>query len=207
MTAVERTWSSAFHDLASSAGRHKVVSVVVVVCIVATLTVIAVIGATSHPASGLNADGTGAIVPAGEPAAPSFSFPELGHSGEHVSLAGYAGQPLIVNFFASWCSGCKQETPMLARFYRTEHGAVPLVGMDENDNTAKALSYAKTNDVTYPLAWDPGLVAANAYSVPAMPQTFFLNARHHIVYQVIGQITTAELRQGIALATRASSSS
>lgn len=204
---MERTWLDAVRDVVRSAARHKVASAIIAVCVVATFTVITVIGSSSHAANGLNADGAGAIIPAGQPAAPSFSLPELGHPSSKITLADYAGKPLVVNFFASWCPPCKKETPMLARFYGTEHGSVPLVGMDENDNTAKALSYAKTNDVTYPLAWDPGLVAANAYSVPAMPQTFFLNARHHIVYQVIGQITTAELRQGIALATRASSSS
>ena len=198
---MERTWSTALRDLCQAAVRHKVVSVIVAVCVLATFTVITVIGTTSHAATGLNAEGIGAIVPAGDPAAPSFSFPEFDHPGEQITLAGYAGKPLIMNFFASWCSSCKQETPMLARFYRTEHGAVPLVGMDENDQTGNAASFVKTSAVTYPLAWDPNVVAGSAYDVAAMPQTFFLNAGHHIVYRVIGPITTAELNQGIALAT------
>jgi cytochrome c biogenesis protein CcmG/thiol:disulfide interchange protein DsbE len=182
-----------------------VASGIVAVCVLATFTVIVVIGTTSHAATGLNADGVGAIIPAGDPAAPSFSFPALDRAGERVSLAGYADKPLILNFFASWCSPCKQETPMLARFYRTEHGSVPLVGMDENDHTGSALSFAKSSGVTYPLAWDPNVVAGSAYDVAAMPQTFFLNATHHIVYRVFGAITAAELNQGIALATGASS--
>ncbi len=201
---MERTWSTALRDVGRAAAKHKVVSVIVAVCVLATFTVITVIGTTSHAATGLNADGVGAIIPAGDPAAPSFSFAELDHPGDQITLAGYAGKPLIMNFFASWCSSCKQETPMLARFYRTEHGAVPLVGMDENDRTASAASFAKANAVTYPLAWDPNVMAGSAYDVAAMPQTFFLNARHHIVYRVIGPITTAELNQGIALATGAS---
>jgi cytochrome c biogenesis protein CcmG/thiol:disulfide interchange protein DsbE len=142
-------------------------------------------------------------------AAPVFSLPALsaasttGTAGT-VSLAQYRGKPLVVNFFASWCPSCKQETPLLASFYRTEHGTVPLVGMDENDTEGKALSFVKASGVTYPLAWDPSIIAGNAYDVAAMPQTFFLNAKHHIVYHVIGQITTAELNQGIALANGAS---
>jgi cytochrome c biogenesis protein CcmG, thiol:disulfide interchange protein DsbE len=202
---VERTWAAAFRDVFRSAARHKVATALIAVCVVATLTVITVIGTTSHTATGPNAEGVGAVIPAGEPAAPSFSFPELGHPGERVSLASYAGKPLIVNFFASWCPPCKQETPMLASFYRHEHGSVPLVGLDENDTTGKALSFAKANEVSYPLAWDPGLIGASAYGVSGMPQTFFLNAGHRIVYHVIGQITTAELNQGITLATGAAS--
>jgi len=198
---VERTWSAALRDVLGSAARHKVLSGVIAVCVVATFAVIGVIGTASHAATGLNADGIGAIIPAGAPAAPSFSFPELDHPGQRVSLAGYAGKPVVVNFFASWCPPCKQETPKLASFYRTERGSVPLVGMDENDTSADAASFARKNGVTYPLAWDPHLVASDAYDVAGMPQTFFLNASHHIVYHVIGPITTAELNQGIALAT------
>ena len=198
---MERTWSAAVREVVRSAARHKIASALVALCVVATFTVIAVIGSTSHAAGGLSADGTGAIVPAGKPAGPAFSFPELGHPGSKVTLAGYAGKPLIVNFFASWCPPCKQETPMLASFYRTEHGSVPLIGMDENDSTANALSFVKANGVTYPLAWDPGVIAGNAYHVAGLPQTFFLDAGHHIVYHVIGRITSAELHQGIALAT------
>jgi signal transduction histidine kinase/thiol-disulfide isomerase/thioredoxin len=203
--AVDKTWSAALREVARSVARHKVVSGVVGLCVVATFTVIAVIGSTSHAASGLNADGVGAIVPTGDPAAPAFSLPELGQPGRHVSLADYSGRPLIVNFFASWCPPCKAETPMLASFYRTEHGKVALIGMDENDTTGNALAFAKAKDVTYPLAWDPDIVAGSSYDVEAMPQTFFLNASHHIVYRVFGQVTSAELSQGIALATGAAS--
>jgi hypothetical protein len=92
---------------------------------------------------------------------------------------------------------------MLASFYRTEHGKVALIGMDENDVTPNALAFAKASHVTYPLAWDPGIVAGSSYDVAGMPQTFFLNARHRIVYRVFGQVTSAELSQGIALATGA----
>ena len=144
---------------------------------------------------------------AGMPAAPAFSFPVLGHSGQQVSLADYAGKPLIVNFFASWCDPCKQETPLLARFYRTEHGKVALVGLDENDVAGNALSFTRANGVSYPVGWDPQFTAASAYGVDALPQTFFLNARHQIVDRIFGAVTLADIQKGIALATRGEAAS
>ncbi len=107
-----------------------------------------------------------------------------------------------MNLFASWCDICKQETPLLARFYRAEHGKVALVGLDENDVLGSALSFARANGVTYPVGWDPQLAAAAAYGVDALPQTFFLNARHRIVDRVFGTVTLADINQGIALATK-----
>jgi cytochrome c biogenesis protein CcmG, thiol:disulfide interchange protein DsbE len=106
-----------------------------------------------------------------------------------------------VNFFASWCTPCQRETPLLARFYRAEHGRVALVGLDENDVASSALSFTRAHGVTYPVGFDPEVIAASAYGVDALPQTFFLNASHHIVDRVFGALTQADLDQGIALAT------
>jgi len=51
------------------------------------------------------------------------------------------------------------------------------------------------------VGWDPHLSAADAYGVSALPQTFFLNAKHRIVDRIFGAVTLAALRKGIALAT------
>jgi cytochrome c biogenesis protein CcmG, thiol:disulfide interchange protein DsbE len=146
-----------------------------------------------------------AVTPARKAAAPpplarSFSLPELGHPGATVSLASYAGRPVIVNFFASWCGPCQRETPMLARFYASEHGQVIILGIDANDQMAAALHFTAKAGVSYPVGFDsfPSRVTTS-YGVYALPQTFFLNARHHIVAKVMGAVTQRELARDIAL--------
>jgi thiol-disulfide isomerase/thioredoxin len=158
-------------------------------------------GTSGGSAAAAAGTGAGAVIPAGEPAAASFNVPLLGQSTARTSLAAYAGKPLVVNFFASWCPPCKQETPLLARFYRGEHGSVALLGLDTNDQVANALTFTRANGVTYPVGRDPDIAVASAYDVNGLPQTFFLNARHRIVYRVFGAVTAAELSKGIALAT------
>ena len=49
-------------------------------------------------------------------------------------------------------------------------------------------------------------VAASAYGVAGLPQTFFLDAKHRIVDRVFGAVTLADINHGIALATRAAGS-
>jgi len=128
------------------------------------------------------------------PRAKAFSLGRLGHPGQQVSLGAYAGQPVIVNFFASWCGPCKKETPLLAGFYAQHHGKIHIIGVDSNDTTAKALKFVGKEDVRYPVAVDPFTAnTAVRYGVLGLPQTFFLDARHRIVRHVIGGVTASEL--------------
>ena len=193
----QQTWAGAVREVRHTVVRHKIVSGLVALCVVASLVAIALVA--SSPAA--PAAPAGAAGAAADPAAPSFSLPVLGQSGQKVSLADYAGRPLIVNFFASWCEDCKQETPLLAKFYRTEHGRVAIVGLDENDVLGSAMTFTRNEGVSYPVGFDPAVIAASAYGVAALPQTFFLNAKHRIVDRVFGAVTLADINRGIALAT------
>jgi cytochrome c biogenesis protein CcmG, thiol:disulfide interchange protein DsbE len=133
------------------------------------------------------------------PAAAGFSMTALDAPGQHISLSQYKDKPVIVNFWASWCTDCQTETPLLASWYKQQHGHIDLVGLDENDITAKALTFAQAKGITYPLGFDPLTSAAGAYGVNALPQTFFLNAQHRVVQRVFGAVTKAELAQGVSL--------
>jgi thiol-disulfide isomerase/thioredoxin len=167
------------------ARQHRIASAVLGICLAAAV------------AAGLVAATSGTGAPA-EPPAAGFSVSVLGQTSQHISLSQYAGRPVVVNFFASWCAPCRQETPMLARFYRAEGAKVPVIGMDENDSAAAAQKFAAQAGVTYPVGFDPAVQAADAYGVTALPQTFFLNASHHIVKRVFGALTTAQLTTGMA---------
>jgi cytochrome c biogenesis protein CcmG/thiol:disulfide interchange protein DsbE len=186
----EQTWAGALREVGRAALRHKVATGIVAICVAGSLIAIGLVGAaagqTARPAP---------------VAAPAFRLPALGHDGQQVSLSSYRGRPLVVNFFASWCAPCQKETPLLARFYGTQKGKVALVGLDENDTIGKATSFTRAEGVGYPVGWDPGGSAATSYGVAALPQTFFLNARHQIVHRVFGAVTLADLHQGIELAT------
>jgi thiol-disulfide isomerase/thioredoxin len=188
--AERQTWAAAVREVGQSARRHKILSALIALGIAGSLTAIGLIGSNS-----------GGTAKAAAVAAPSFSLPALGHSGPQVALSGYRGQPLIVNFFASWCEPCQKETPLLAAFYHTEKGKVALVGLDENDVVGNATTFTRKEGVSYPVGWDPGGAAATAFGVNALPQTFFLNAKHQVVDRVFGAVTLDDLHKGIALAT------
>src|SRR5271169_1657743 len=192
----QQSWAGAIGDVWQTAVRHKVISGLIALCVAGSLVGIALASSASG-ASGAS----GQPAQPADVAAPAFSLPVLGHSGQRVSLGQYSGRPLIVNFFASWCEPCKTETPLLAKFYRAEKGKVALVGLDENDVLGHAMSFTRADGVSYPVGWDPQFGIASAYGVNALPQTFFLDARHRIVDRIFGAVTLADLQKGIALAT------
>jgi thiol-disulfide isomerase/thioredoxin len=175
---------SAARWTARQIGRHKVVSGSVAVFAAA---IIAVSLATSSSAA-----------PPPAPVAPGFTVAALGGPG-NVSLTQYRGKPVIVNFWASWCDPCKTETPLLASWYKQEHGKIALLGLDENDTSAKALAFAHAKGVSYTLGFDPLMSVAGAYALSALPQTYFLNAQHRIVLHVLGAMTKADLAEGVTL--------
>jgi cytochrome c biogenesis protein CcmG, thiol:disulfide interchange protein DsbE len=140
---------------------------------------------------------------AAPPRAPGFSLAVLGHPGQHITLSQYAGRPLVINFFASWCAPCQRETPLIARFYRSAHGRVTVLGVDVNDTAHSGLKFAHRAGVAYPLVADPQpMTTTLAYDVPGLPATFFLNSQHRIVKRVYGAVTLPDLRTGVAMMTK-----
>ena len=164
---------------------HKVIAGLIALFVIAAVAV------------SLATTGSGSSPPA--PLAAGFTLDSLTAPGQHITLSQYQGKPLIVNFWASWCEPCQQETPLLASWYARQHGHVIVVGLDENDSASSALQFAKDKGVSYPIGVDPALAAANAYGVTGLPQTFFLNAQHRIVDHVLGAVTQADLDKGLRL--------
>jgi len=159
------------------------------VCAAAVATVIAIDSTTHH--------GT----PVAAPPAPAFTLPSLRDPAHTVSLSAYRGVPVIVNFFASWCGPCERETPMLATFYRSLAGKTVIIGVDADDSAPAGRRFVSDDRVTYPVVSESTSTVADAYGVSAtgIPETFFLDAKHHIVKRILGGVTMQELTDGVAL--------
>ena len=150
----------------------------------------------------LSITGTGGGPHQAPPApAKNFSLGALGHPAHRITLSSLAGRPVIVNFFASWCTPCQKETPMLARF--AKHTNVAVIGIDVNDPTSSALAFVHKTGVTYPVATESAMGSTVVdYNLPGLPATFFLDSRHRIVKRVYGAVTPAELTSGTALVSK-----
>lgn len=167
---------------------------VLVVVAVTTGVLIASEGGDPRPSRTSAVDGRTSVEPGpaevGE-AAPDFTLPSLDGTGP-ISLADYRGRPMLVNFWASWCSPCRKEFPLLeaARAKYAKRG-LEVIGVSYRDIPADGRAFARTRDATWPLARDPGGDLAAAYGVRAIPQTFFIAPDGTITSRVFG-ITSAD---------------
>jgi cytochrome c biogenesis protein CcmG/thiol:disulfide interchange protein DsbE len=121
-------------------------------------------------------------------AAPAFSIPSL-TGGPKVDLDALGvdrGHPVVLNFFASWCTPCEEETPLLARTARAERAAgskIQFIGVDSLDKSSNALPFVHQAGVTYPVGVDSeGGVSSGLYAVFGLPQTYFIAGDGTIVF-------------------------
>jgi cytochrome c biogenesis protein CcmG/thiol:disulfide interchange protein DsbE len=129
--------------------------------------------------------------------APAFSLARLGAPGK-LSLASLRGKPVVLNFWASWCVGCKDESKALEAAWRRWHGKVVFLGIDGSDDfTGDARAFMRRHAVTYPAVHDHQLTTVTKYGVTGYPETFFVNARGKLVGHIVGTAKAHELAAGI----------
>jgi cytochrome c biogenesis protein CcmG, thiol:disulfide interchange protein DsbE len=129
---------------------------------------------------------TAGVAVRGDPA-PAFDLAALRGPGR-VSRSRFAGRPLIVNFWASYCQPCRKEFPLFAAAQKKyAPDGLAIVGITYRDLAGDARSFARQHHATWPLAdGGEGDPAARAYGVRAIPQTFFVDRRGTIVSRFYG---------------------
>jgi cytochrome c biogenesis protein CcmG/thiol:disulfide interchange protein DsbE len=120
--------------------------------------------------------------------------------GRRLTLDDYAGRPLVVNFWASWCPPCGAEMPDFERVHRSIGDSVAFLGVNLRDSRDLAEGLADSTGVTYRLVEDPDGRLFRAFDGAGMPTTVFVDADGNVVDVVAGQLAEAELRERIASA-------
>jgi thiol-disulfide isomerase/thioredoxin len=132
---------------------------------------------------------TGVEAPEASAAEPIPALPVEDFAGEQVTLTDYAGAPLVVNFWASWCPPCIAEMPDLEAVSRLAEGEVTFVGVNTQDTEERAAQLVEQTGVTYDLVRDPAAELFQAFGVFAMPTTFYVDASGDIVGRHSGLLT------------------
>lgn len=129
--------------------------------------------------------------------APGFEMPLFG-ADSSLALADLSGQPVVLNFWASWCLACRDEAAVLEAGWR-EHGpGVAFVGIAVNDEPALARAFIERYGKTYHLGPDAEGRVAIDYGLFGVPETFFIAPGGRILSRHVGPLTEDELERRIA---------
>ena len=132
-------------------------------------------------------------------AAPNFISTDL--DGNVIELSELQGQPVILNFWATWCVPCKLEMPELDAAYATyqeQNLAILAVNREESPDTIRPYFYDEMGLAFTPVLDEDGLVA-NLYGILVMPTTFFINPDGLITAIHRGPLTQNQIQEYLAL--------
>jgi len=125
----------------------------------------------------------------------------VAEAGKPVKLSDFAGKPVVLNFWASWCPPCKSEMPHFNTVYQDQKDEVVFLMIDQTDGQretkAKGLQYVADQGFDFPIYFDTELEASTAYGISSIPTTLFINPAGKIVNGYRGAIDEATLRSGI----------
>ena len=124
--------------------------------------------------------------------APEFTLPLL--NGGRLEMARFRGQPVVINFWASWCPPCRVEAGLLERAWRSyKDQGVMFVGVDIQDTEAEGVAYVEEFDITYPNGLDAEGTVTVDYGVIGLPVTFFVNRDGTVERRWVGAIDETRL--------------
>ncbi|GMR03092.1 MAG: hypothetical protein BMS9Abin20_1456 [Acidimicrobiia bacterium] len=117
--------------------------------------------------------------------------------GNPVTVSSLEGQPVVVNFWASWCPACFAEMPAFEKVYLARRDSVQFLGINLTEDVEPALAVVEQTGVTYPLARDPQGEAFAAFGGYGMPTTIFLDETGRVIELYTGELTADELEARI----------
>jgi cytochrome c biogenesis protein CcmG/thiol:disulfide interchange protein DsbE len=121
-----------------------------------------------------------------------------GAAGKTVRLADLKGKPVVVNFWASWCTDCVEEQSVLqAAWQKYQARGVMFVGIAFRDQQAAGSAFLRQNGVTYPCGPDVAGTAPVDYAVTGVPETVYIDARGVVVSKAVGAVDDGSLDKTI----------
>jgi thiol-disulfide isomerase/thioredoxin len=118
-------------------------------------------------------------------------------AGEKVTIGGSANKPVFINFWASWCGPCKEETPTLVKLEEKYGKQIKFIGINATsvDTRQDAYEFVLKHQMKYTVVLDKNGTAADKYKVAGFPTSFLLDKKGNIVATFNGAYSYAEFEK------------
>ncbi len=119
--------------------------------------------------------------------APDFTLPGL--SSPSVQLRSYRDRVVVLNFWATWCPPCVEESPSLEGFAeRMRPRGVEVIGVSVDQDESALRKFVADFHVSYPIVRDPSQTVAAHYGTRKFPETYILDRQGRVAEKIIGAI-------------------
>ncbi len=116
-------------------------------------------------------------------------FSVAGLNSRPLRLDDYRHRVVVLNFWATWCPPCVEETPSLEKFARQARAqGVEVIGISVDQDADALSSFIAKYQVSYPIGRDPGGQLARSYGTTTFPETYILDRDGNIADKIIGGI-------------------
>ncbi len=124
---------------------------------------------------------------------PAFTAQSL--SGEAVDMQQFAGRPLVVNLWATWCPPCRREMPVLEQAQQL-HADVHIVFLNQGESAATVQRFLAAQGLSLQhVLLDPRRELARDFQQTALPTTLFFGADGRLAGLRVGELSRATLEQ------------
>ncbi len=98
------------------------------------------------------------------------------NDGEPVSLGDLRGNPVVLNFWATWCRPCVLEMPLLEEVYQeySDRGLIVLA-VNVRESSSRVEEFVQSKELSFPVVLDTGGVVTQQYGTRYYPTTFFID--------------------------------
>jgi peroxiredoxin len=119
------------------------------------------------------------------PLAPDFTLRDS--DGESYRLSELRGQPVIVNFWATWCPPCREEMPSMQRAWEyLQPQGVVLLAINVGEDPDTIFQFTGNYPLDFPILFDQDGTVSEAWPLKGLPTTFVIDPQGRIVYSAIG---------------------
>lgn len=133
---------------------------------------------------------------------PAPDFTVYDSQGNKVKLSDFAGRPVVLNFWASWCPPCKSEMPHFNKVYAEVKDDVVFMMVDlvdgQRETQAKGQAYIDEQGFTFPVYFDNDQDAGYNYGISSIPTTFFIDRNGNVQAGYQGAIDEETLVAALA---------
>jgi cytochrome c biogenesis protein CcmG/thiol:disulfide interchange protein DsbE len=120
----------------------------------------------------------------------------LGLDGKPIRLGDFAGKPLWIVFWATWCTPCQQEaSDIRAAFHAHRSDDLQVLAIDIQEPAAAVREYALSHHLDYAIGLDPTAAVKALYGSLGLPSHFFVDGDGVIQDRYIGQMTGQLMEQ------------